>query len=163
LFNVFVGMSQSKQVQPKNTTCGPVKETDPKKLQMETQQTNRGKNVLGTDLELCCNSPKTGYYRDGFCATGATDHGVHVVCAIVTDEFLQYSKARGNDLITPMEAYGFPGLKAGDKWCLCATRWREAFEAGLAPPIVLESTHAKALQFVSLAILKSKALPQTIK
>ena len=158
----FGGFAQKKPVK-KGAACGPVKETNYKKMQMEAENLMRGKNVLGTDLESCCNSPKTGYYRDGFCSTGSGDHGVHVVCAVVTDEFLQYSKAQGNDLVTPMVAYGFPGLKAGDKWCLCAARWREAFDAGVAPPIVLASTHAKALQFMPLEVLQSKAIPKIIK
>ncbi|MEL7021265.1 MAG: DUF2237 domain-containing protein [Bacteroidota bacterium] len=116
------------------------------------------KNVLGTDLQSCCFEPKTGYYRDGFCHTGPTDRGIHVVCAEMTDEFLQYSKSKGNDLITPFPQFGFPGLKAGDKWCLCAARWEEARRAGAAPPVVLESTHAKALTITTLEHLKAHEL-----
>lgn len=116
------------------------------------------KNVLGGELGLCCNDPKTGFYRDGHCHTGPDDLGVHVVCAEVTQEFLEYSAARGNDLITPMPAYQFPGLKPGDKWCLCAARWAEALSAGVAPPVVLAATHEKALEVVSLEILKAHAV-----
>ncbi|MFP4095195.1 MAG: DUF2237 family protein [Cyclobacteriaceae bacterium] len=115
----------------------------------------QAKNVLGEPLQMCCSQPKTGFYRDGYCHTGPEDAGTHVVCAEMTDEFLEYTKGQGNDLSTPMPAFGFPGLKAGDKWCLCASRWREAFKAGVAPPVVLESTHEKALEFVSLEELKS--------
>ncbi len=120
----------------------------------EQKPVKPAKNVLNTDLKLCCASPKTGYYRDGFCTTGQEDQGRHVVCAIVSQAFLDFSKSRGNDLITPVPEYNFPGLKAGDKWCLCALRWKEALEANVAPPIVLESTHIKALQFLKLDDLK---------
>jgi uncharacterized protein (DUF2237 family) len=112
------------------------------------------KNVLGTELIHHCLSPKTGFYRDGYCRTGEADMGSHVVAAIVTDEFLEFTKSRGNDLQTPRPIYDFPGLKAGDRWCLCALRWREAHEAGVAPPVVLEASHEKALNHVSLEILK---------
>lgn len=107
-------------------------------------------NVLGEKLEMCCNEPKTGFYRDGFCHTGPDDAGVHVVCAQMTDEFLAFTKSQGNDLSTPVPAFGFPGLNAGDRWCLCASRWKEALAAGVAPPVVLASTHEKALEIVSL-------------
>ena len=92
------------------------------------------KNILGGDLEPCSMDPVTGYFRDGCCRTGSGDYGVHVVCAVMTDEFLAFSKSKGNDLSTPIPEYHFPGLKAGDRWCLCAARWQEAFEAGMAPP-----------------------------
>lgn len=115
----------------------------------------QAKNVLGTDLQMCCSDPKTGFYRDGFCHTGPDDAGIHVVCAVMTDAFLEYTKKQGNDLSTPMPAYGFPGLKAGDRWCLCASRWKEALAAGLAPPVVLESTHEKSLEIVNMDQLKS--------
>jgi uncharacterized protein (DUF2237 family) len=118
----------------------------------------QGKNVLGGTLEVCCTSPMTGYYRDGVCSTGAGDVGIHVVCAQVTQEFLDFSKSRGNDLITPMPMFNFPGLKPGDRWCLCASRWKEAFDAGVAPPVVLASTHAAALEYASLDELKHHAL-----
>lgn len=115
------------------------------------------KNVFGNRLELCCNNPKTGYYRDGFCNTGAEDIGTHVVCAIMTEEFLRFSKAKGNDLTTPIPYYQFPGLKPGDKWCLCVSRWKEAYEAGVAPLVILEATHEKALNYVSFeALLEHK-------
>jgi uncharacterized protein (DUF2237 family) len=102
------------------------------------------RNLLGGPLEPCPSAHQTGFYRDGFCNTGADDAGVHVVCARVTDDFLAYSRSQGNDLVTARG--GFPGLRAGDGWCLCARRWREAFDAGVAPPVVLESTHEAALQ-----------------
>ena len=116
------------------------------------------KNVLGTDLQECCTNPMTGYYRDGYCRTGGQDFGVHVVCAQVTEEFLTFTKRQGNDLSTPIPAYDFPGLKPGDRWCLCASRWKEAQEAGVAPPVVLEATHARALEILSLGELKENAL-----
>ncbi|QKD81973.1 DUF2237 domain-containing protein [Thermoleptolyngbya sichuanensis A183] len=116
------------------------------------------RNVLGSKLEVCSISPMTGFYRDGCCSTGAGDFGAHVVCAEVTQEFLDYTKAQGNDLCTPMPAYGFPGLKPGDRWCLCASRWKEALDAGVAPPVVLAATHASALEYVSMAELEKHAL-----
>lgn len=116
------------------------------------------KNVLGTDLRECCTNPMTGYYRDGYCRTGGQDFGVHVVCAQVTEEFLTFTKQQGNDLSTPIPAYDFPGLKPGDRWCLCAARWQEAQEAGVAPPVVLEATHARALEILSLGELKENAV-----
>lgn len=115
------------------------------------------KNVLGEELELCCNDPVTGFYRNGFCQTGPQDRGVHTVCAQVTEVFLTYSKAQGNDLITPIPEYGFPGLKPGDKWCLCAGRWLEAQKAGVAPPVHLGATHSKTLDIIDLDILKAHA------
>jgi len=115
------------------------------------------KNVLGTPLQTCCTDPVTGFYRNGRCDTGPEDRGTHVVCAIMTREFLEFSRSRGNDLITPIPAYDFPGLKPGDGWCLCALRWREALKAGVAPPVHLERTHSKALEYVSLEDLKAHA------
>lgn len=112
------------------------------------------KNVLGTDLVPCSYDPLTGYFRDGCCNTDASDVGSHLVCVRVTGEFLVFSAARGNDLSTPRPEHRFAGLKAGDRWCLCANRWREALEAGFAPPVILESTHSKALEFVTLAQLE---------
>jgi uncharacterized protein len=117
-----------------------------------------GRNVLGGELEPCSNRPLTGFYRDGCCNTGPEDSGVHTVCVIVTAEFLAFSKARGNDLSTPMPEYGFPGLKPGDRWCLCAARWKEAHQAGKAPRVVLAATHMESLQYVTLANLKKFAL-----
>ncbi|MGD1944905.1 MAG: DUF2237 family protein [Croceivirga sp.] len=111
------------------------------------------KNVLGTELEACCFEPKTGFYRDGFCKTGTEDVGTHVVCAIMTDVFLRFTFKQGNDLITPLPYFKFPGLKAGDKWCLCVSRWKEAYDQDLAPPVVLESTHEKALKYVTFEML----------
>ena len=117
-------------------------------------------NVLGTPLIACCFDPMTGYFRDGRCNTNAMDTGRHLVCAIMTDEFLQFSQERGNDLITPRPEYQFPGLKAGDGWCLCALRWREAYDAGLAPPVKLEATHEYATQFIPFsALLEHKLDP----
>lgn len=115
------------------------------------------KNVLGRPLELCCTSPMTGFYRDGKCNTGGGDFGAHVVCAQVTEEFLAFTKAQGNDLSTPVPMFDFPGLKPGDRWCLCASRWREALDAGVAPPIVLASTHASALEYMTLDEMKQHA------
>jgi uncharacterized protein len=116
------------------------------------------KNVLGTALQCCCTNPLTGFYRDGYCRTGNQDTGRHVVCAQVTEAFLQFSYAMGNDLITPRPEYRFPGLKPGDTWCLCAPRWKEALEAGMAPPVYLKRSHENALQFVTLAQLETYAL-----
>ena len=112
------------------------------------------KNVLGTPLQLCSADPITGFTRTGCCETGADDSGSHTVCAQMTDEFLAYSISRGNDLSTPRPEYGFVGLMAGDRWCVCAARWLEASEAGFAPPVILEACHEKCLEVVSLADLK---------
>lgn len=114
-------------------------------------------NVLGTKLETCCTSPMTGYYRDGQCNTGGGDLGAHIVCAQLTEEFLQFTKSNGNDLSTPVPEFQFPGLKPGDCWCLCASRWKEAMDAGCAPPVVLTATHALTLEYVSLGELKQHA------
>ena len=112
------------------------------------------KNVLGTELQPCSHDPVTGFFRNGCCDTGAEDIGVHVVCARVTAEFLAFSRQQGNDLSTPRPEFGFPGLVPGDQWCLCASRWQEAFDAGVAPPVVLEATHALALEWADLAQLR---------
>jgi hypothetical protein len=112
------------------------------------------KNVLGTALQVCSVNPLTGFMRNGCCETGHNDAGSHTVCAQMTDEFLAFSISRGNDLSTPHPEYGFDGLKAGDRWCVCAARWLEASEAGFAPPVILEACHAKCLGIVSLADLK---------
>jgi uncharacterized protein (DUF2237 family) len=112
------------------------------------------RNVLGTILQPCSHEPLTGWNRDGCCRTGAGDVGVHVVCARMTVEFLEFSKQRGNDLTTPRPEYGFPGLKPGNCWCLCAARWQEAFVAGRAPEVVLEATHESALEFIDLEHLQ---------
>jgi len=108
------------------------------------------KNIFGEPLESCCTNPMTGFYRDGFCRTNHEDNGKHVVCAIVTAEFLEFSSRQGNDLSTPRPEYLFAGLKPGDKWCLCALRWKEAFEAGFAPKVVLEATDERALEYIDI-------------
>ena len=110
---------------------------------------DKSKNVLQTKLQSCCIDPMTGFYRDGFCNTGPQDSGRHIICTIMTAEFLKFSKEKGNDLSTPMPHYQFPGLKPGDQWCLCALRWKEALEAGVAPLVILEATHESALKYVS--------------
>ena len=115
-------------------------------------------NVLGGLLELCSINPMTGFYRDGCCDTGRQDIGSHTVCAVMTADFLTFSKARGNDLSTPMPEFGFRGLEPGDRWCLCAPRWQEAFEAGQAPRVVLRATHEGALDYCALADLKRFAV-----
>ena len=112
------------------------------------------KNVLGTTLEVCNLNPITGFTRNGCCETGPEDIGQHTVCAEVTQEFLQFSKLQGNDLMTPRPEFKFTGLKKGDRWCLCATRWLESLEEGIAPPVVLEATHEKALEIIDLAELE---------
>jgi uncharacterized protein (DUF2237 family) len=122
-------------------------------------ETNRPKNVLGTDLVPCCMENNTGWYRDGTCRTDRDDHGRHVVCAMMTVEFLAFSKEMGNDLSTPMPEYNFPGLQAGDCWCLCAQRWQEALEAQMAPKLKLEACEESALQVANLSDLKAHALP----
>jgi uncharacterized protein (DUF2237 family) len=119
---------------------------------------DQAKNVLGEPLETCSERPRTGFTRSGSCETGPEDLGSHTVCAQVTPEFLEFSRGRGNDLATPVPAFGFPGLKPGDRWCLCAARWQEALEAGLAPRVALRATHERALEVVSLADLKTHAL-----
>ena len=113
------------------------------------------KNVLGTPLQIASINPLTGFYRDGFCCTGEQDSGLHVVAAVMTDSFLEFTLAIGNDLITPYPERNFPGLKAGDRWCLCASRWKEAFNAGFAPFVILEATHEKALLYASIEELKA--------
>ena len=116
------------------------------------------RNVLGGDLEPCGTDPVTGFYRDGCCNTGPEDVGSHTICAVVTAEFLAHQRSIGNDLSTPMPQYGFAGLSDGDQWCVCAARWAEALEAGFACPVVLESTHVSALEYVDLDDLKSHAV-----
>ena len=116
------------------------------------------RNVLGGELEPCSNDPVTGFYRNGCCETGPHDLGLHTVCAVMTAEFLSYSKRAGNDLSTPRPDANFPGLKPGDRWCLCAGRWKEALDAGAAPDVVLESTHEETLAIVPLGVLKDYAV-----
>ena len=120
------------------------------------------KNVLGAELVACSFDPLTGYFRDGCCNTDASDLGSHLICVRVTREFLAFSRARGNDLSTPMPQHRFTGLQPGDRWCLCALRWREALEEGYAPPVVMEATHAYALQFVTLAQLEKHRFQGTV-
>lgn len=115
-------------------------------------------NVLGEPLAGCCNAPITGFYRDGFCHTGSEDLGRHVICAVMTDDFLAFSAERGNDLSTPRPESEFPGLRAGDRWCLCAARWAEALAAGVAPRVALTATHEAALEIVELTDLKAHAI-----
>jgi len=115
-------------------------------------------NVLGTELQPCSLDPMTGYYRTGCCENHGDDPGLHVVCCRVTDDFLEFEKQAGNDLSTPMPQYGFSGLSDGDQWCVCAARWAEALEAGCACPVVLESTHMSALEYIDLDDLKSHAV-----
>lgn len=151
LFITSVTLAQKKETE-KN--CLITKETTTSKV-TKNKMKHLEKNVLGENLELAGLEPLTGFYRDGFCSTGKDDAGIHVVAGVMTDEFLNYSKAKGNDLITPNLKYGFPGLKSGDVWCLCANRWKEALKAGVAPPIILKATNEKALEYISLDDLKS--------
>ncbi|MGH1440251.1 MAG: DUF2237 family protein [Cellvibrionaceae bacterium] len=125
--------------------------------QANTTSVSTQKNVLGEALEACCESNNTGFMRNGYCEVNTQDRGNHSVCAVVSDEFLQFSLNKGNDLITPRPEWRFPGLKAGDRWCLCAARWQEAFEAGVAPLVVLAATHQACLLVLKLDDLKKKA------
>lgn len=115
-------------------------------------------NVLGGELQCCCREPLTGFYRDGYCRTGSEDRGQHTVCIRVTDEFLEFSRSRGNDLSTPHLEFEFPGLQDGDQWCLCVERWREALDAGCAPAVILEACQISALEFVDLEQLRAHAV-----
>jgi uncharacterized protein len=150
LIFTFVTFAQNKSQTKEN--CVIVTNKNSKVKPMETTQ----KNVLGTDLQLASKDPMTGFFRTGFCATDANDRGVHVVAAVVTDEFLKYSLSQGNDLISAYPSSGFPGLKAGNVWCLCALRWKESLKAGVAPPVILKATNIKALEYVTIEELKSK-------
>ena len=152
LFLSFVGVTFAQNKSQTKENCLIVINKNPKTKPMETMQ----KNVLGTDLQLASIDPITGFFRTGFCATDTNDRGVHVVAAVVTDEFLKYSLSQGNDLISAYPASGFPGLKAGNVWCLCAMRWKEALTAGVAPPVILAATNIKALEYVTIEELKSK-------
>jgi hypothetical protein len=116
------------------------------------------RNVLGGELQPCSLAPRTGFYRNGCCETGPEDTGLHTVCAVMTADFLAFSKSVGNDLSTPMPDYGFPGLEPGDRWCLCAPRWKQALDAGMAPQLVLESTHEETLAICPLGVLKDYAV-----
>ena len=115
-------------------------------------------NIFDEAIEECCSNPITGFYRDGFCRTDELDRGLHVVCSLINDEFLAFSKSKGNDLSTPRPEFNFPGLKEGDSWCLCAERWKEAYEFGKAPRIYLRKTHKKTLEIINIEILKEFAL-----
>lgn len=123
-----------------------------------TDTTSGAKNVLGGSLKSCSTDPMTGFYRNGCCDTGPQDAGLHLICSVMTDEFLEFSKSVGNDLSTPNPMYRFQGLREGDRWCLCASRWREAYDAGKAPKVVLEATHMLALEFASLEELQEMAV-----
>ncbi len=120
------------------------------------------KNVLGGELQVCCMDPVTGFFRNGKCDTNAEDTGMHTVCAVMTDEFLEFSKEAGNDLSTPRPQFDFPGLKAGDQWCLCLPRWIEAYNRDAAPQIVLKATHASVLEFVDLETLRDFAIDNEV-
>ena len=125
---------------------------------MTTRYDAGAKNVLGRELQACSTRPMTGFFRNGCCETSHEDFGLHTVCAVMTAEFLAFSKAAGNDLSTPQPQYGFPGLQPGDRWCLCAPRWKEALDAGAAPQVVLEATHEETLAIVPLGVLKDYAV-----
>lgn len=140
----------AQQKQSPSENCGTTKTKKQKKMSNATQL-----NVFGNPLELASIDPMTGFYRNGYCQTGPNDVGLHVVAAVVTDAFLRYSLSKGNDLISAYPQSGFPGLKEGDVWCLCVLRWKEAFDAGVAPPVILEATNIKALKHVTKEQLKS--------
>ena len=125
---------------------------------MTVRYDEQAKNVLGEELESCCMDPVTGFFRNGCCETAAEDMGLHTVCAVMTRDFLEFSSQAGNDLSTPQPDYGFPGLKPGDRWCLCAPRWKEALDAGRAPPVILAATHEETLAIVPLGVLKDYAV-----
>jgi uncharacterized protein (DUF2237 family) len=131
------------------------------KLACSKMNDNDEKNVRGTDLQPCSQDPLTGFYRNGYCQTGPEDRGEHVVCAQVTQEFLEYSQEQGNDLMSARPEFGFNGLKPGDKWCLCAARWLEALEAGIAPPIDLEATHESLRTHIDREVLERYALDKS--
>lgn len=122
----------------------------------------KARNVLGEPLESCSTEPLTGFFRDGCCNTNAQDRGVHTVCVILTDDFLSYSRSKGNDLSTPRPEFNFPGLKEGDRWCLCAERWVQAMRDGVAPKVVLESTHERTLEHADLSHLMEHAAPESV-
>jgi uncharacterized protein (DUF2237 family) len=123
----------------------------------DADRPSSARNVLGGPLDCCCESPRTGFYRDGYCHTGPQDLGSHTVCAVMTDAFLAFSRRRGNDLVTPRPEHQFPGLKAGDRWCLCVGRWKEALKAGVAPRVLLTACHERALDVVTLEELQAHA------
>ena len=115
-------------------------------------------NVFGKELEICCEDPETGFFRNGMCDTCREDQGVHTVCILATEGFLKFSKSVGNDLSTPRPEFEFPGIKPGDRWCLCSLRWKEAYEQGKAPPVFLESTHERTLKLVEFNLLQQYAV-----
>lgn len=123
----------------------------------------QSKNVFGEAIQTCSNDPVTGFYRNGCCDSGIDDRGDHMICAVITTEFLEFSKSKGNDLSTPVPQYNFPGLKAGDKWCLCAARWKEAYDAGMAPLVSLPATNELALEIVSMEMLLEYAYKEEEK
>jgi len=125
-----------------------------------TTSAKTARNVLGTELRACCMNPLAGFYRNGRCDTGGDDVGLHLVCAEMTEEFLAFSRERGNDLSTPNRENHFPGLVPGNRWCLCIDRWKEAVEAGVAPPVVLEATHMSAIEFVTMELLQEHAVAE---
>lgn len=135
--------------------------TPPFDEQPANQNGRSALNVLGEPLAGCSTEPLTGFFRDGYCNTGPMDHGVHTVCAVMTEDFLTFTRAVGNDLSTPRPEFEFPGLKPGDRWCLCAARWLQAHEAGMAPQVHLAGTHAKTLEIVPLEALKAHAIDLT--
>lgn len=128
---------------------------------MDHEDTNTKLNVLGNPLQACCFAPTTGFYRDGYCRTDDSDRGRHVICAEMTEHFLRFTKQQGNDLSTPRPEFGFPGLTPGDRWCLCALRWKQALEAEVAPPVILDACEQTALSVVSLEILQEYAVKAT--
>lgn len=136
-------------------SCGLIETNNPSKILLMSE---KAKNVLGGVLQPCGTDPVTGFFRDGCCNTCEEDLGSHTVCAQMTEAFLSFSKSQGNDLSTPNPRYQFPGLRPGDRWCVCASRWREAADAGVAPPVILEATHERALEVIALADLEYHAL-----
>lgn len=136
-------------------SCGLIETNNPSKI---LPMSEKAKNVLGGVLQPCGTDPVTGFFRDGCCNTCEEDLGSHTVCAQMTEAFLSFSKSQGNDLSTPNPRYQFPGLRPGDRWCVCASRWREAADAGVAPPVILEATHERALEVIALADLEYHAL-----
>ncbi len=157
IFLLFTSLILGQTNQKAKQNCLISKENDVKLINKNKIEMT-DKNIFGDDLKIAGTAPMTGFYRNGFCSTGIDDTGIHVVAAVMTDKFLNFSKSKGNDLITPNLNYGFPGLKSGDVWCLCANRWKDALKAGVAPPVILEATNQKSLETISLEDLKSNAV-----